>query len=331
MACSRAPEPRTRIFTGPAYRGAGCSPGRGLRLPVVAATSPIRHEGVGSAGRATVEPCPAGSRPTKAVPPSRPCAPHGKRRPQRPRDLGALPAAAAGREVLRGTASRCACPRSGPCRSSKAPGTRAGLLPTSSRPMRRRGSPSRSARRNGRMPPPPAASGHRASEPTSRTFCRCGPEPPWLRAASAGSLSLSKRAAPGGDRRWDNGCMGPHIDDRVERVRVRRAPKFSVFLLAGAALGIIVALILTFAFSGTEADQPQHRPRLHAGPGLRIPGAHLHHGRRRARHRGRADPRPAFIAQDPRGPGRPPEGASRGLTLPSRRSRPGEAPTRARR
>ena len=50
--------------------------------------------------------------------------------------------------------------------------------------------------------------------------------------------------------------MGPHIDDHVERVRVRRAPKFSVFLLVGAGLGIIVALILTFAFSGTDGISP---------------------------------------------------------------------------
>jgi hypothetical protein len=50
--------------------------------------------------------------------------------------------------------------------------------------------------------------------------------------------------------------MGQHIDDHVERVRVRRAPKFTVFLMAGAALGIIAALILTFAFSGTESVSP---------------------------------------------------------------------------
>lgn len=42
-----------------------------------------------------------------------------------------------------------------------------------------------------------------------------------------------------------------HVEDRIETVRVRRAPKFSVFLLAGAALGIVVALVLTFAFNGT--------------------------------------------------------------------------------
>lgn len=50
--------------------------------------------------------------------------------------------------------------------------------------------------------------------------------------------------------------MGQQIDDHVERVRVRRAPKFSVFLLAGVALGILVALILTFAFNGTDTVSP---------------------------------------------------------------------------
>lgn len=41
-------------------------------------------------------------------------------------------------------------------------------------------------------------------------------------------------------------------EDRIETVSVRRAPKFSVFLLSGAALGIVVALILTFTFDGTQ-------------------------------------------------------------------------------
>ena len=47
-----------------------------------------------------------------------------------------------------------------------------------------------------------------------------------------------------------------HVDDRVETVRVRRAPKISVFLLVGAGLGILTALILTFAFSGTSDESP---------------------------------------------------------------------------
>jgi NhaP-type Na+/H+ or K+/H+ antiporter len=42
------------------------------------------------------------------------------------------------------------------------------------------------------------------------------------------------------------------VEDRIETATVRRAPKYSVFLIAGAALGILVALILTFAFNGTD-------------------------------------------------------------------------------
>jgi ABC-type Fe3+-siderophore transport system permease subunit len=41
------------------------------------------------------------------------------------------------------------------------------------------------------------------------------------------------------------------VDDRIETLRVRRAPKFGVFLLLGAALGVFVAMILTFSFNGT--------------------------------------------------------------------------------
>ncbi|WP_169583006.1 MULTISPECIES: potassium transporter Trk [Microbacterium] len=50
--------------------------------------------------------------------------------------------------------------------------------------------------------------------------------------------------------------MGEHVDDRIETVRVRRAPKFSVFLLLGAAVGVVVAMILTFAFDGTQDVSP---------------------------------------------------------------------------
>ncbi|TDN90895.1 potassium transporter Trk [Microbacterium sp. BK668] len=38
-----------------------------------------------------------------------------------------------------------------------------------------------------------------------------------------------------------------------QTLRVRRAPKFSVFLIAGAGLGLLTALILTFAFDGSSA------------------------------------------------------------------------------
>lgn len=50
--------------------------------------------------------------------------------------------------------------------------------------------------------------------------------------------------------------MAEHHNDRIETVQVRRAPKMSVFLLLGAALGIIVAMILTFTFNGTADPSP---------------------------------------------------------------------------
>ncbi|TQJ30520.1 hypothetical protein FBY39_0972 [Microbacterium sp. SLBN-146] len=75
--------------------------------------------------------------------------------------------------------------------------------------------------------------------------------------------------------KWDNGGMAdtahvpqepesaasgspsqPHVSDRIEVVQVRRAPKFSVFLALGAALGLVVAMILTFAFQGTTDESP---------------------------------------------------------------------------
>lgn len=54
----------------------------------------------------------------------------------------------------------------------------------------------------------------------------------------------------------DAAASVPRIDDRRETVRVRRAPKFSVFLLVGAALGIVVALILTYTFGGSLDESP---------------------------------------------------------------------------
>ena len=39
-------------------------------------------------------------------------------------------------------------------------------------------------------------------------------------------------------------------------MRVRRAPKFSVFMVVGAALGVIVAMILTFGFDGSTEQSP---------------------------------------------------------------------------
>lgn len=50
--------------------------------------------------------------------------------------------------------------------------------------------------------------------------------------------------------------MPPSSDDHLEQVTVRRSPKYSVFLLLGGALGLLVAMILTFAFNGTEEASP---------------------------------------------------------------------------
>jgi len=46
------------------------------------------------------------------------------------------------------------------------------------------------------------------------------------------------------------------IVDHIETVRVRRAPKYSVFLAVGAGLGILVAMILTFVYNGTAGISP---------------------------------------------------------------------------
>ena len=50
--------------------------------------------------------------------------------------------------------------------------------------------------------------------------------------------------------------MTEHIEDHVERMRMRRAPKFSVFLAVGGVLGLIAAMILTFTFNGTGEVSP---------------------------------------------------------------------------
>ncbi len=50
--------------------------------------------------------------------------------------------------------------------------------------------------------------------------------------------------------------MAPEERDPVEQVTVRRSPKYGVFLALGAALGLIVAMVLTFAFGGTQFASP---------------------------------------------------------------------------
>jgi hypothetical protein len=51
-------------------------------------------------------------------------------------------------------------------------------------------------------------------------------------------------------------ALTPPSIEEVQTLRVRRAPKYGVFLVLGAALGVVAAMILTFAFSGTDQVSP---------------------------------------------------------------------------
>lgn len=42
------------------------------------------------------------------------------------------------------------------------------------------------------------------------------------------------------------------VTDELVQAQVRRVPKYGVFLTVGVALGIVVAMILTFVFDGTQ-------------------------------------------------------------------------------
>ncbi len=45
-----------------------------------------------------------------------------------------------------------------------------------------------------------------------------------------------------------------HVTEETVEVQVRRAPKVGVFLVLGAALGFLTALVLTYAFGGPGMD-----------------------------------------------------------------------------
>ena len=49
----------------------------------------------------------------------------------------------------------------------------------------------------------------------------------------------------------DASARDPLVTDEIVEASVRRAPKYGVFLGLGAALGVLVAMILTFAFDGS--------------------------------------------------------------------------------
>ncbi len=46
-------------------------------------------------------------------------------------------------------------------------------------------------------------------------------------------------------------AMTDPAPEHIETARLRRSPRYGVFLAVGAALGLLLALILTFAFDGT--------------------------------------------------------------------------------
>ncbi|MFJ6678124.1 potassium transporter Trk [Microbacterium sp. NPDC091382] len=49
--------------------------------------------------------------------------------------------------------------------------------------------------------------------------------------------------------------MAEHSETHVESAQLRRTPRFAAFFAAGAALGIVVALILTYAFGDGQISE----------------------------------------------------------------------------
>ncbi|GAB2694092.1 potassium transporter Trk [Microbacterium marinum] len=47
--------------------------------------------------------------------------------------------------------------------------------------------------------------------------------------------------------------MAEHTESHVENAELRRSPRFGVFFALGAALGVLLAVILTFAFDTQES------------------------------------------------------------------------------
>ncbi|EZP27562.1 hypothetical protein [Microbacterium oleivorans] len=49
--------------------------------------------------------------------------------------------------------------------------------------------------------------------------------------------------------------MAEHSETHVESAELRRSPRFAAFFGVGAALGILIALILTFAFGDGQISE----------------------------------------------------------------------------
>ena len=291
MACSRAPEPRTRIFTRPAYRAAGLA---------ACATAVGRRVGrIGTAYR--------GAMPRRITHRRRPRGARrragGGRRHPRPartdlatavRYLLQLLAEKAPGHTRRG--ARAAVRRGAGDRGSAAhPRAR---RRTSSRPTPRPGSRSRPARSSGRMPPPPAASWRRASAPT------LGPAAP---------APLTRTTAPPRPavRQWRHGRTA-HTPETamprhpLSRASPRRGPASSGHRACAARRQVLGVPGRSAPRSALlVGDDPDLRVQRHRAARARTPGlvysqgqvfgflaAHLHPGRPRPRRHHRADPRP---------------------------------------
>jgi hypothetical protein len=76
------------------------------------------------------------------------------------------------------------------------------------------------------------------------------PVDPTRESDAAASASRSdERVTEGGPEKYT-------VEEHIETLRLRRSPKYSVFLVAGAGLGVLAAMILTFAFNGTGDMSP---------------------------------------------------------------------------
>lgn len=62
---------------------------------------------------------------------------------------------------------------------------------------------------------------------------------------------MTEPGSAGDDRRDETDAASAPVADDVVTATLRRSPKYTVFLLVGAAVGVLIALILTFAFNGT--------------------------------------------------------------------------------
>jgi len=51
-------------------------------------------------------------------------------------------------------------------------------------------------------------------------------------------------------------AMTASADSTVETAQVRRSPRFGAFMALGALLGVVVSLVLTFVFDGTDEKSP---------------------------------------------------------------------------